>query len=161
MKEVFAGRYTAKNDRSFVVFVIGMRINHWWKLHKWLPVFFAMPPMLKQLSKNRQLGMAHYEQFFRLFPINTLMISYWDSFETLDTFARNPNQPHLKAWSEFMKRVGSNPSVGIFHETYVIPAKNGFECVYGNMPRFGLAAAFQHAKVASNADSAKSRILDF
>jgi hypothetical protein len=34
---------TARLDGEFVVFLIGMRINRYWKLHKWLPVATAMP----------------------------------------------------------------------------------------------------------------------
>lgn len=36
---------TADMEGEFVVFLIGMRINKWWKLRSWLPVFFAMPRM--------------------------------------------------------------------------------------------------------------------
>ena len=34
---------------GLVVFLIGMRINKWWKIHQWLPVFLAMPKMIKEL----------------------------------------------------------------------------------------------------------------
>jgi hypothetical protein len=37
-------RLTASIDGDFVVFLIGMRFNSWWKLHRWLPVAQAMPP---------------------------------------------------------------------------------------------------------------------
>ncbi len=49
MAQIFPGRYTAVTDEPFVVFIIGMRINKWWALHKWLPVALAMGPMLKTL----------------------------------------------------------------------------------------------------------------
>jgi len=42
MSSVFRGRYTAEIDGSFVVFIIGMRINRLWALHKWVPVALAM-----------------------------------------------------------------------------------------------------------------------
>ncbi len=29
MSKVFNGRYTAKTDKPFVIFLIGMRINQW------------------------------------------------------------------------------------------------------------------------------------
>ena len=29
MNKIFNGRYTAKTDQPFVVFLIGMRINQW------------------------------------------------------------------------------------------------------------------------------------
>ena len=38
--------------RDVVVFIIGMRINKIWKVHKRLPVFFGMPRMLKELTET-------------------------------------------------------------------------------------------------------------
>ena len=34
-------------EGDFVVFLIGLRINKPWMLHKWLPVFRAMPRMIQ------------------------------------------------------------------------------------------------------------------
>ena len=47
--KIFNGRFTAKTDQPFVVFLIGMRINKWWRIDKWLPVSSAMGPMLQTL----------------------------------------------------------------------------------------------------------------
>ena len=38
MAEVKNGRFAAKIDGDFVVFLIGMRINQLWAVNKWLPV---------------------------------------------------------------------------------------------------------------------------
>ena len=54
MGKVIPGRYTAHMDGSFVVFVIGFRINKWWAVHKWLPVMNAMTPMLQELYRNKE-----------------------------------------------------------------------------------------------------------
>lgn len=45
------GRYTAVQQDNITIFLIGMRINKWYKVNKWLPVFLAMPPMMKELSQ--------------------------------------------------------------------------------------------------------------
>src|SRR5207342_1870402 len=50
MAQVIPSRMTAEVAGDFVVFLIGMRINKPWKVHKWLPVFLAMPRMLKELA---------------------------------------------------------------------------------------------------------------
>ncbi len=50
MAQVIPSRMTAEVEGDFVVFLIGMRINKPWKVHKWLPVFLAMPRMLKELD---------------------------------------------------------------------------------------------------------------
>ena len=46
------GRYTAEMDGDFVVFLIGMRLNKLWKIHKWIHAFFAMPRMLRELQQQ-------------------------------------------------------------------------------------------------------------
>jgi hypothetical protein len=39
-------RLTARIEGDFIVFMIGMRINRFWKLHRWIPVVAAKPKML-------------------------------------------------------------------------------------------------------------------
>jgi len=141
MSEIFNGRYTAKTDGSFVVFLIGMRINRWWMPQKWLPVALAMAPMLKTLYEHPEKGFLHGE--FMLYQGGPVILQYWRSLADLERFARQPSDPHIGAWRAFNRAVGSDGSVGIWHETYQVEA----ECtdtVYRNMPRFGLSAAFEH-----------------
>jgi len=143
MSQIFAGRFTAQTDQAFVVFLIGMRVNKFWSLSKWLPVAQSMAPMLKTLSENPEKGFLGGESFFRFSPVGTLLLSYWHSFEDLENFARSPSEPHLKAWRSFNKAVGTDGSVGIWHETYLVN-QGKYEAVYRNMPKFGLAAATSH-----------------
>ena len=42
-KRIENGRHTADIQGDFVVFLIGMRFNRLLKVHKWWPVFAAMP----------------------------------------------------------------------------------------------------------------------
>ena len=56
MTRVVAKRVTADIEGDFVVFLIGMRINKPWKLHKWLPVFMAMPKMIRELEERPESG---------------------------------------------------------------------------------------------------------
>lgn len=140
MNRINSGRFTAQADSPFVVFLIGMRVNQFWAFSKWLPTAQAMPMMLETLYKNPEKGFLGGEQFFRPFPLTTLLLSYWDSWENLESFARSPSEPHLQAWRRFNKAVGGDGSVGIWHETYQIePGKH--KTIYTNMPTFGLAAA--------------------
>ena len=60
MAEIYKQKMTVEMDEEFVVFIIGMRINKPWKVHKWWPAFNAMPGMLKELSANPELGMLGY-----------------------------------------------------------------------------------------------------
>ena len=47
MSNVRAERVTAEIGDEVVVFLIGMRINKLWKVHKWLPVARAMGRMVE------------------------------------------------------------------------------------------------------------------
>ena len=132
-------RFTASVDADeFVVFVIGMRINKPWKVHKWLPVARAMGRMIRELKGAGNMGLRHVESWGGR---TTVMLQYWDSFEDLTAYATGRGLAHLPAWGEFNKAVGSSGDVGIWHETYRV-RPGDFECVYHNMPRFGLSRAF-------------------
>ncbi|MFZ1129682.1 MAG: DUF4188 domain-containing protein [Terriglobales bacterium] len=155
MPRIFAGRYTANLEEPFAVFLIGMRINQLWALHKWIPTLLAMTPMLSTLFKNPGKGMlgAHTWVGWR----EVMVVQYWKSFDALETFARAASEPHLPAWKAFNQRVGADGSVGIWHETYLVGAKQ-YECVYGNMPRFGLANAGEHVAAVGNRETARLRM---
>lgn len=43
------GRTTADAEGDVVVLLIGMRINHFWAVHQWLPVMLSMFRMLGSL----------------------------------------------------------------------------------------------------------------
>jgi hypothetical protein len=130
-------RMTATLDGDFVVFLIGMRVNQPWKIHKWAPVATAMPRMLRELYAHPDLGLLHHEMWFaRTF----LMVQYWRSMDQLMAYAKNKDSEHLPAWRDFHRRIGFDGSVGIWHETYAV-GPGRFETVYANMPPFGLAKA--------------------
>lgn len=155
MSNIFNGRYTAKTDEPFVVFLIGMRINKWWRLDKWLPVANAMTPMMQTLFTHPEKGFMHAEFFWNF--SGPCIIQYWRSFEDLEQFARNPSDPHLGPWRKFNQAVGSDGIVGIWHETYMVNADQ-FECMYGNMPKFGLAAATGHVQAVGRRGTARKRL---
>ncbi len=152
---VHPGRYTAAIDGEFVVFVIGMRINRLWKVHKWLPVAMAMGPMLKELFTHPEKGLLSAQ--FGWSGRSITLIQYWRSFERLERFARSQDDPHLAAWRRFNKRVGTGGDVGIFHETFKVAA-GAYEAVYSNMPVIGLAAAGEHMPVSKRGESARQRL---
>lgn len=155
MNKIFNGRYTAKTDEPFVVFLIGMRINKFWRFDKWLPVASAMGPMLQTLFTHPEKGFLHAEMFFNFGT--SAMLQYWRSFEDLEHFARHPSEPHIAAWKKFNQSVGADGSVGIWHETYSINPGQ-FESVYGNMPKFGLAAAMEHVEAIGRRETARKRL---
>ncbi len=151
----YAGRYAAVMDGSFVVFLIGFRVNRVLAVRKWLSVARAMGPMLKELYANPSLGLlgAHTSLYWR----GVMMTQYWRSFEHLVAYAQSRDAEHLPAWKAFNQSVGSDGTVGIWHETYQVAAGQ-YECIYANMPRFGLATAGGHEPATGHLRDARSRM---
>ena len=117
MPAVHPERMTAEIEGDFVVFLIGMRVKKPWKIHKWLPVAFAMPRMLKELAANPESG------YLGSFSGSKVIVQYRRSFEALEAYARNQDQEHWPAWVAFNKRMAkSRGDVGIWHETYLVRA---------------------------------------
>jgi len=84
-------------------------------------------------------------------------VQYWRSFEHLERFARDPANLHLPVWRWFNRAVKASGDVGIWHETYLVPAGR-HEAIYGNMPRIGLAAAGSHVPIARRGETAAERV---
>jgi hypothetical protein len=146
MAEVKQGRWTAKIEGDFVVFIIGARPD--WRRPirslKDLGGRNGMPQMLKYLSEHPEKGFLGYQNL-GIFS----NVQYWRSFEHLEAFARDDSDPHLQAWRNYWKRVGTDPRSGIWHETFLVRGGE-YEAVYGNMPAFGLAKATEHVPISED-----------
>lgn len=153
MAKVDARRLTVELEGDFVVFLIGMRINKPWKLHKWLPVFQAMPRMLKELSTHRDIGFLGYTFGF------PAIIQYWRSFEELEAYARSTDGQHWPAWVAFNQRLGkSRGDVGIWHETYRVQAGE-YEVIYSGMPPVGLGKVARLVPASGHREAARGRLV--
>lgn len=154
MAEINKEKMTVEVDGEFVVFLIGMRVNNWWKIHRWLPVSMAMTTMIKELQSNPELGFMGYESWFGR---TTLMVQYWKSIDHLLEYSQNKNTRHTSAWLNFNDKIRKSGDVGLWHETY-ISKKGNYECVYTNMPRFGLAKAANTIPAKGEYHSARGRL---
>lgn len=153
MARVIPSRMTAEIEGDFVVFLIGMRINKPWKIHKWLPVFLAMPRMLKELEAHRESGFLGHIMSLGV------IVQYWRSFEHLESYARSKDQQHWPAWMAFNKRIGNSlGNVGIWHETYQARAGE-YETVYSGMPPFGLGKVGKLVPAIGRRESARGRFV--
>ena len=137
MTEVRQGRWTAEIDGDFVVFIIGARINS--KLQAVRALIDlggrrGMNHMLRYLTEHPEKGLLGYQNS------GFTVIQYWRSFEHLEAFAKNTDDPHLQAWRTYWRRVGQSTRTGIWHETYLVRAGE-YEAIYGNMPPHGLVKA--------------------
>ena len=147
-------RMTSAADGEVVVFLIGMRVNRWWKPWQWLRTALAVPRMLRELAQHPELGLLGSEAYFGR---TTLMVSYWKSFDHLLAYAKLRSAEHLPAWRAFNQRVGTSGDVGIWHETYRARAGD-YESVYVNMPAFGLGRAAGVREATGHRASAAGRM---
>jgi hypothetical protein len=154
MHMIYKDRMTAKMEGDFVVFLIGMRINKPLAVHKYLPVLNAMPKMLTELYTRPELGFIHHEMWFSR---TIILTQYWRSMEQLIDYAKNKDSAHLPAWQAFNKAVGTDGSVGIWHETYKA-SPGTYENVYVNMPAFGLGKAGLLVEAKGHLKSASDRL---
>jgi hypothetical protein len=155
MARVNPERVTAEIEGDFVVFLIGIRVNNYWKIHKWLPAMLAMPRMLRELDAlpSEDTGFLGHT------GLSTgVIVQYWRSFEHLEAYARSMEHTHFPAWTAFNKRMkGARGDVGIWHETYLIGADQ-YESVYSGMPAFGLGRASKLVPATGNRSEARKRL---
>jgi hypothetical protein len=153
MVEIKTGRWTAEIEGDFVVFIIGARINS--KRHALKSLIDlggrkGMNHMLKYLMAHPEKGLLGYE------TMGFVNVQYWRSFEHLEAFAKDTDDPHLDVWRAFWRRVGKGGRTGIWHETFLV--RDGeYEAIYGNVPPRGLGKASRLVPVAESV-SARQRL---
>jgi hypothetical protein len=146
------GRWTAEIEGDFVVFLIGARISKRapWKSIGDLGGRRGMKHMLDYLTEHPEKGLLGYQMGL------PTIVQYWRSFEHLEAFAKDADDPHLEPWRQFWRRVAKTGRTGIWHETFLVRAGE-YEAIYGNMPPFGLGKAGRLVK-ASESSSARGRL---
>ena len=150
MAQVSSERLTVEIEGEFVIFLIGMRINKWWKVHKWLPTFLAMPKTIKELEADPSSGFLGHNGL-----TGKAIVQCWKSFDHLEAYARNQDKTHWPAWTNFNRRMkDSVGDVGIWHETYVI-SPGQFEAIYNGMPPFGLGKVGKLVPATGNREAAR------
>ncbi|MEU5433107.1 DUF4188 domain-containing protein [Streptomyces sp. NPDC020719] len=136
------GKTTAAAEGDVVVLLIGMRVNHFWAVHQWLPVMLSMFRMLGELAKNPGRGLLG-RVLLTGSPRTYYVVQYWESKEKLYAYAASPEMFHHRAWAVVNRkdRAGKvRGHVGIWHEAYIVP-EGSYEAIYADMPPVGLAAA--------------------
>ena len=152
MAKVAGRRMTAEIDGDFVVFLIGARIGRLRPLRSIIDLGGrrGMKHMLDYLVAHPDKGLLAYEM-----GIPTI-VQYWRSFDHLEAFAKDKDDPHLEVWRRYWRRVGKSDRTGIWHETFLVRAGE-YEAVYGNMPPRGLAKAGRLVAVGESS-SARARL---
>jgi hypothetical protein len=152
MANIAGRRMAAEIDGDFVVFLIGARLN-----------FLHLAGTIMDLGGRR--GMKHMLDYLVARPEKGLLgyqlglpviVQYWRSFDHLEAFAQDTDDPHLAVWRSYWKRVGNGNRTGIWHESYLVRAGE-YEAVYANMPPFGLGKAGKLVPLQESS-TARSRI---
>jgi Domain of unknown function (DUF4188) len=150
------GRWTHETPSGtdeLTVFLIGMRINRWWRPDAWLPTAASMGPMLAELSRDPEAGLLGFRTWVGLGEV--MVVQYWRSPEHLYRYASDRSASHRPAWAAYNRRVRRVPgAVGIWHETFPVTSA---ESLYGDMPPSGLAAALG-VRPVSDASRARQRL---
>ena len=153
MGAVAGRRMTVEIEGDFVVFLIGARFNNKLQFARSLVDLGGrrgMKHMLDHLVARPEKGLLAYEM-----GIPTI-VQYWRSFEHLEAFAKDKDDPHLDVWRQYWRRVGRSSRTGIWHETFLVN-EGRYEAVYGNMPPHGLGKAGRLVPV-SESSSARARL---
>jgi len=148
------GRFTTANDEEIVLFLLGIRVNKVRAVRSWLPVVRALKPMLRELSYAPDSGLL-YSRTQRYGWREVTLLQYWRSTDALLEFSHAAM--HRRAWRDFYKVAARGTDVGLWHETYVVPAGR-YESIYGSVPRLGLAVAHGLTPIGRRTDSARARL---
>eukprot|EP00884_Botryococcus_braunii_P022837 jgi/Botrbrau1/9237/Bobra.0028s0032.1 len=131
------GRWKAKVEGDICVFIVGAYINNWWDVATWYWTMRAPEPMMRELAADASIG---FLGCINLIGNPTIQIQYWRSQEDLQKYAENQRLTHHAVWKDFNEKAkdayGSN-SVGVFHETFLLP-RNSIISGYRNCPPTGL-----------------------
>lgn len=144
MSAVQPGRFRADFPEGTVVFLIGMRVNDLRRVREWLPVFMAMPKMVRELDGRPELGLLGAESWVRW--REPLVVQYWRDMESLMRYATARDSEHLPAWAAFNRRARESSAVGIWHEAYEVRPEAS-HIVYRDMPPLGMGKATVAAPV--------------
>jgi len=146
-------RMTVQLDESKIVFLIGLRLNKLWKIHRWWRLVLTMPKILKELQQQKVAGFITGNIWYGR---NILMVQYWDDFKSLEEYAKNNSKSHMPIWTYFNLKILSSADVGVWHETYQIePGK--FEAIYTNMPSYGLGKVGNYVEIDNDSEDSNAK----
>jgi hypothetical protein len=157
MNEIAYGRLSANLEAPCILFLIGMRVNRLTAVATWLPIGRSMGAMIRELAVSPESGLLSVQGWW--WGRNTAVQQYWRSTDHLIAYANDSERLHRPAWTDFYRKVGvdSGAAVGIWHETVVLEPGR-VECIYGNMPPFGLGAAVGTLPATGHRKTAAGRL---
>eukprot|EP00808_Paulinella_micropora_P021838 g7540.t1 len=148
----------------FVVFLIGARVNSYWRLLTSLSfkhfaefgrladILFASP------RKWEPHGLLYQTVFGDAFSgTGSCTVQYWKDYQSLEQFALE-QKDHLAAWNQWRKDLQSSGALAIWHETYLV---QDYEVIADNAPQdmllWGLGAKHPELAVLAKAEGPLAR----
>ncbi|MBC7559101.1 MAG: DUF4188 domain-containing protein [Dermatophilaceae bacterium] len=158
-------RVTHGHRGELAIFLIGRRVNRWWRVDQWLPAAAAMPRMIRELyaakaaaERGEREDPGFLGHRLLLDGRGPTVVQYWCTVGDINSYAGSADHEHRPAWTAFNARARRAPgAVGIWHELVAVPA-GGHESIYVSMPPTGLAAATAVVPVARRGESARERL---
>ena len=149
------GRWMARREEPFAVFLFGVRLNRVAGLRRYLWALGVLRRVLADLE-------AHPERGFlagRVYRSGRTLVAvqYWESFDALDAWARDHALPHRGSWQRYLRESLDDPTFGLWHETY-LASPGSWEGVYVNLPPWGLGAGARLVEMRSTGGSARDRL---
>ena len=139
---------TAPLDKPVTLFLVGMQCRSWRSLWKVPLIGRRMGQMQQELQSDPESGLLWGANFIQFNPLTALYLSYWKSTGHIHRFVEDGRFAHKAASPEYLKRFGSDPDIGVWHETYEIePGKA--ENLYMGMAPFGVSAFMPTSKLTS------------
>jgi Domain of unknown function (DUF4188) len=152
---VRTGRWMARRDQPFAVFLFGMRLNRLRGLPRFLWGLRVLRRVLRDLDTHPERGFLAG----RVYRAGRTLVAvqYWESFDALDAWARDHRLPHRRPWQQYLREALHDEAVGLWHETY-LASPGSWEGVYANMPPWGLAAGVEAVEMQATKGSARDRL---
>lgn len=150
------GRWTARLDGDFVVFLLGARVHDPGVSGQVTDLLLEMVHMLAELETDPAHGLLGYAVHGPLG--DGVIVQYWRSFEALEHYARNPQARHAPVWRAWNRLAEADQrGAGIWHETFQVAA-GAYEAIYANMPVMGLQQAGEPLPLSEARTSARARL---
>lgn len=149
-------------DGDLVVFLLGMRPRRAWRLGQAFFVSRAMFRMQAELERDRAAGgaLGYLGGFNAIAPTGPIVVQYWRSFAELESYSHATELEHRPAWLTFYRLThGAGAArVGLWHETYRVPA-GAHETIYADLAGpVGLGAAIGTQPLANRGATSRERI---
>jgi hypothetical protein len=132
-----------KDGSSFVVFLLGAKLNHPFKLAgDAASVGKAMQEMQKELEEHPEYGCLGTENYVGSNDDGStlLTVQYWKSADDLQKYASSSSNEHYSPWKNYLRVFKKSDDVGLWHETFIVKDAN-YEAVYVNCPSLHLGAS--------------------